>query len=255
MVSPARTVTVEDCLSIVEITEPQISPDGRWVAMVLNGESGARLVRIDLDAFWSGGSEPRYVTSVEDIDAWSPWSVRAGRGLGGGCFAWLPDSSGVVVVARDGALWSLPLEGEPRLVVSNMSASSPMVDPTGRRVVFVVDQARIHVVDLATGIIERVDDGRWDFVSDPLWWRGHPWWTAWNVPHMPWDVSTLASADGHLGPPSCQLQQPRVSPDGTDLGWLDDASGWLNLQIADGRRVAEPFEHGQPSWGDRKSVV
>lgn len=252
MVSPARTVTVEDCLSIVEITEPQISPDGRWVAMVLNGESGARLVRIDLDAFWSGGSEPRYVTSVEDIDAWSPWSVRAGRGLGGGCFAWLPDSSGVVVVARDGALWSLPLEGEPRLVVSNMSASSPMVDPTGRRVVFVVDQARIHVVDLATGIIERVDDGRWDFVSDPLWWRGHPWWTAWNVPHMPWDVSTLASADGHLGPPSCQLQQPRVSPDGTDLGWLDDASGWLNLQIADGRRVAEPFEHGQPSWGERQ---
>jgi len=252
MVSPARTVTVEDCLSVVEITEPQLSPDGRRIAMVLNGESGARLVRIDLDTFRSGGREPRYVTSVEDIDAWSPWSVRAGRGLGGGCFAWLPDSSGVVVVARDGTLWSLPLEGEPRPVVTDVSATSPMVDPTGRHVVFVVDQARIHVADLATGATERVDDGRWDFVSDPLWWKGRPWWTAWNVPHMPWDVSTLASADEQMGPPSCQLQQARVSPDGTGLGWLDDASGWLNLQIAQGRRVAEPFEHGQPSWGERQ---
>lgn len=252
MTSPARTVTVDDCLSIVEITEPQISPDGRWIALVLNGESGARLVRVDLDAFRSGPAVPRYVTSVEDLDAWSPWPVRAGRGLGGGCFSWMPDSSGVVAAARDGVLWLLPLEGVARRVVTDMSASSPMVDPTGRYIVFVVDQAQIHVVDSTTGVVERVDDGRWDFVSDPLWWKGRPWWTAWNVPHMPWDASTLVSAEEQVGPSSCQLQQPRVSPDGTDLGWLDDTSGWLNLQIAEGRRVAEPFEHGQPSWGERQ---
>jgi dipeptidyl aminopeptidase/acylaminoacyl peptidase len=43
-----------------------------------------------------------------------------------------------------------------------------------------------------------------------------------------------------------------VSREGEYLGWLDDTSGWLNV-VAEGRgRVAESFEHGGPTWGERQ---
>lgn len=51
------------------------------------------------------------------------------------------------------------------------------------------------------------------------------------------------------------VQQPRFAPVGTDLAFLSDATGWLNLwtfgpeRDADAPLVAEPFEHGEPTWG------
>lgn len=257
-------LSVVDCLSGVDITEPTISPDGRWLAVVLGGEAGAFLWRVDLRAFMNGERRPVTMTTVDGRGAWSPWPVRAGRGLGGGCVTWLPDSSGVVVVAKTGDLWILPLEADPQVLVTPRDVateradaepwlSAPVVDPTGTSVAVVVNGAEVWTVTLDAGRKERVDDGDTDFVSDPVWWRGSPLWTSWSVPHMPWDLSTLTSASGeHLGPQSCQVQQPRVAPDGARLGWLDDSSGWLNLHVLDGPHVEEPFEHGGPSWGERQ---
>ena len=269
------------CLTGVDIVEPQISPDGRWIASVLNGDRGAFLHCIDIGAIHRGpDQQPLRADDLYAETAWSPWPVRSGRSLGGGSFAWLPDSSGVVVVARTGDLWLLTLKGandsanEPRRLLTWSSDSSeadshltdsagisrvpgpvalPVIDPTGHFVAVTVDQSQVYSVEIATGQCERVDTGDDDFVSDPVWWKGQLHWVVWNVPNMPWDTSVITDAAGERhGSVSCQVQQPQVSRSGQVWGWLDDSSGWLNVQLATGTRASEQYEHGGPSWGERQ---
>lgn len=261
-------VTALECLAGVDIVEPHISPDGRWLAVVLNAERGAFLYRLDLHEHrHSSDQQPAQAAILYAGPAWSPGPVRSGRSLGGGAFTWLPNSTGVVVVARSGELWLLAIDnesaGESRLVLeqsnelsvhtSGGAMSSPAIDPTGRYVAITVDQAQVWTVEIATGRSERVDAGDGDFVSDPVWWNGRPHWVTWSVPHMPWDTSAIVNESGErFGPHSCQVQQPQVATSGPVWGWLDDSSGWLNVQIANGIRIDEQREHGGPSWGERQ---
>jgi len=263
-------LTAAECLAGIDIIEPQISPDGRFIAVILNGDRGPFIYRIEIDhPDWDlrgpqTQQAPRSASSLYDEPAWSPWPVRSGRSLGGGSFAWLPDSTGLVVVARTGDLWTLPLSGEPHCVFESprdlplddslpSGVFAPAVDSSGRYVAVTADQAQIWTIDLVTGRSERQDGGDHDFVLDPVWWNGRPLWTAWNIPNMPWDESVLVNADAkQFGPRTNQVQQARVAPSGGVWGWLDDASGWLNVQIADGLRIDEMFEHGGPSWGERQ---
>ena len=80
-------VTVDDILEARDLSEPRISPDGHWVALVISDASGSYVHLISL----VDGT----MRSVSDEP------VRGGRGLGGGCFDWLPDSTGLVVVTKD----------------------------------------------------------------------------------------------------------------------------------------------------------
>jgi dipeptidyl aminopeptidase/acylaminoacyl peptidase len=79
---------------------------------------------------------------------------------------------------------------------------------------------------------------------------------------MAWDESTwvVAPADGsgalvELAVDGFAVQQPRFAPAGTDLAYLADRDGWLNLWLfgperdVDAPLVAEPHEHGEPTWG------
>lgn len=255
-------LTAAECLDGVDITEPQISPDGRWIALVMSGEQGSFLHRIDLEEVRRDADRsPLSGAELYARTAWSPWPVRAGRSLGGGCFSWMPNSTGVVIISRTGELWLLPLASPPQLVATPSieesgglgAFSSPIADPTGRYVLVTVEQARVVRIDIATGGVERVDAGDWDFVTDPMWWQGQPHWVAWNVPHMPWDVSVIVNTAGEvLGPKSCQVQQPQAARSGRVWGWLDDSTGWLNLHIAPDLRIDEAHEHGGPSWGERQ---
>jgi len=272
-------LTAAECLSGVDIIEPQVSPDGRWLALVLNGENGPFLYRLDLSELFSSEGDKTAVARQAQAEsvpvapittehlyarpAWSRWPVRSGRSLSGGCFAWLPDSTGVVVVARSGELWVLPIAGEARLISATLDEkigetprkplSSPVVDPSGQYVAVTIDQAQVWTINLATTKAQRVDQGDHDFVADPVWWMGQTWWVAWSVPHMPWDTSVLVNGQGEVsGPPGYQIQQPQVAQSGQLWGWLDDSSGWLNVQIAQGSRVQESHEHGGPSWGERQ---
>lgn len=258
-------LTAAECLDGVEITEPRISPDGRWIAMVLSRDQGSFLYRIDLDEFRR--SPDRQSISGAELyagPAWSPWPVRAGRSLGGGCFSWLPNSSGIVVVSRSGDLWLVLLDGTSHLIVEATNdrpdapgpMSSPVVDPTGRHVLVTVEQAQVYGIEISSGAAARIDGGDWDFVSDPVWWQGRPHWIAWNIPHMPWDISIIVNTEGEqFGPETSQVQQPQVAESGRTWGWLDDSTGWLNLfidQEDQSLRVDEPNEHGGPSWGERQ---
>ena len=231
-------VTVDDILEARDLSEPRISPDGHWVALVISDASGSYVHLISL----VDGT----MRSVSDEP------VRGGRGLGGGCFDWLPDSTGLVVVTKANGLQHMSLEGQTQslLLIEGRTVSSPAVSPDGASVAVVVDQAEIMVVDLASGSARRVDDGSYEFVLDPVWFQGVPVWQAWNTPNMPWDHSVIMSTNGVVSDNNCQHQQPRTNASGNQLAWLDDSSDWLNVATQTGVRANETFEHGTPTWGD-----
>jgi dipeptidyl aminopeptidase/acylaminoacyl peptidase len=110
--------------------------------------------------------------------------------------------------------------------------------------------------------------GGHDFVSSP---RLSPdgrrlAWLAWDHPNMPWNGTTLYLADlgddgAIIGAPravaggaSESIFQPEWSPDGADLVFVSDRSGWWNLYrqtVATGLvRPIAPMtaEFGQPQW-------
>ena len=237
-------ISVSDILDSRDITEPRLSPDGRHVALVITDATGARVHLISL----ADGQ----VRPLSDL------LVQAGRGLSGGCFDWLPDSSGIVMVAKSGGLQVLSLTGtvKPLCDLPNCSMNAPAVAHDGLAVAFTVDQAEVHTVELATGIAQRLDHGAHAFVADPVWFQGRVIWQAWNPPDMPWDRSVITSANGLLSrAQNCQHQQPHTDSSGQLLAWLDDDSGWLNA-LVDGRaRVDEPFEQASPTWGDRQRSI
>jgi dipeptidyl aminopeptidase/acylaminoacyl peptidase len=247
---PDRHLSLEECLAGREIGEPRLDPSGRFLAAVVSDP-------FDPNA----DSKPEWHIDVCDLDVdsvtWrrvSTESVRSVRGLGGGTFDWTSDGRAVVAITALGDLVEFRLDGPTRELMAGVGRvlSSPYADPSGERVVVVVDQAEIHAVDRSTGDPRRVDRGRHDFVIDPVVWRGRVVWHGWNVPNMPWDESVIVSEGGDVvAVPRRRVQQPDTTPDGSRLGWLDDASGWLNVATADGRRVSELFEHGGPPWGER----
>ena len=110
--------------------------------------------------------------------------------------------------------------------------------------------------------------GGHDFVASPrLSPDGrHLAWLAWDHPNMPWNGTTLYLADladdgamigaprAIAGGPAESIFQPEWSPDGADLVFVSDRSGWWNLYcltLATGlMRPIAPMaaEFGQPQW-------
>lgn len=235
-----------ECLTGRELSEPRLSPDARRLAWVESDVLGARIVVRDLD------DETRKIES--------PWTVRAGRSLGGGCFEWMPNprvpgASVIVAVTKDGDVcsWDVGSGLESVIIAAGeRTLSSPVPNSDGTRIAYVVDQREIHVIDVESLSDRRVDHDDHAFTFDPIWWRDLVVWQAWSPPHMPWDESCLVSEVGVVEQAiDTQYQQPQSTPDGTTLGWLDDSSGWLNV-VVDGRRIDEILEHAGPTWGERQ---
>src|SRR5688500_18681354 len=123
---------VELCVGARELTEPRLSPDGELVAWVESVQGSSRL----LVQRAAGGD------TVVLADVPTP---RAGRGLGGGCWCWLPGGDAVVDAAVDGDLWLTTLAGGSRRLtdLGARVAQAPAVSSDGRCVVFVVDQMEV----------------------------------------------------------------------------------------------------------------
>jgi dipeptidyl aminopeptidase/acylaminoacyl peptidase len=191
---------------------------------------------------------------------------RPGRGLGGGCYDWLPDGTGLVYVGADGSLWCQPLAVRaPALVAEHEpedSVQAPAVAPDRSCVAYVTAQQLVRVAPLRPGGTAATLPVDGDFAFDPCWWeragRRHVVWQSWSVPDMPWDQSHLAvatptdAAVERIACPGHQLQQPRPNADGV-LGALCDGRGWLNVWRVDPSPAAplidEVHEHGGPAWG------
>jgi dipeptidyl aminopeptidase/acylaminoacyl peptidase len=244
------------------VGEPRLSPDGRTVAFVASWGASTAIVTVPV----VGGPE-RIVTT-------SPAPPRP-RPFGGGSFAWLPDGSALVYAAVDGNLWCQPSGGGGPCRITQQAdgaqASDPCVSPDGTQVAFVAGEQHVAVVPVdASAWPVRVSGGRNDFACDPTWSADGSFvgWHEWDVPHMAWDESrwVIAPVDG-TGPVASmehkmvQVQQPRFAPLGSDLAYLSDRSGWLNLWVFGPDRnndrplVDEPFEHGNPTWGGGQSSI
>ena len=82
--------TVARCLAQRDLSEPRLDPTGAFVAFGSSHDGKGELRLVDM-------------AGVE-----SPWPLdpvhAVGRGMGGGCFRWLPDGSGIVYAAKTGGL-------------------------------------------------------------------------------------------------------------------------------------------------------
>ena len=225
-----------------DLTEPTAAPDGATVAFVQRWRGGASINAVPLD----GDGLERQLT-------FGPHPAR-GRGLGGGCFAWV-DSSSFVYAAVDGELWRQDGMRLERLTSHEREVRAPVVGDG--RVVYAVDEAEVWLVDLAEPREpRRLDDGRHAFCFDPaispdgriVSWQG------WSPPDMPWDGAVRVDLDLRSGTirewavPDAAVQQPRFTPHGEPVH-VHDGSGWLNVHIGDRPVLAEPIEHAGPTWG------
>ncbi len=244
-------VPVELVLAGRDLTEPRLSPDGAAVAFVQRWGNRSAVMVVDV-----GGGPERALTTWPDP---SP-----GRGMGGGCYDWLADGSGIVYAASDGELWLQQLGLAPRRITSfGRTCAAPYVSADGRLAVVAVDEAEIWQVAFAdhpdVSSTLRIDDGADAFCFDPVVSPSSNavTWQAWNPPGMPWDgahvttvsITAQAQQPRRWRPIGGAAQQPRYASTG-ELLCAHDASGWLNLSVVAGDPVvAEPFEHAGPTWG------
>ena len=124
---PARAFTIDDLINMRRVGDPQISPDGRWVAYTITDTDKAankRTTQIYLVAV--DGGEPRQLTSEKTSSSAPRWSPD-GRRL-------------AFVSARDGEaqIWTIDVESGEARRVTNVStgAADPVWSPDGRWIAF-----------------------------------------------------------------------------------------------------------------------
>ena len=228
-----------------EVTEPKVSPDRSGVAFVQRGGGGSSINLVALD-----GDQPERPITFGPEPA-------PGRGLGGGCFAWVTRpgaSTSIVYAAVDGELWCQHDMQLARLTTHERTVRGPAV--VNDLVVYVVDEAEIWLLDLDSAVSRRLDDGRHAFCFDPAISPDERIvsWQAWSPPDMAWDGAVRVDCDlrtGAIGEwriGDAALQQPRFTPH-CEPAHVHDASGWLNVHVGDRPMVAEAVEHAGPTWG------
>jgi len=127
---PARPFTVDDLLKIRRVSDPQLSPDGRWIAYTIADTDKAANKRItQIYLISTDGGEPRALTSEKQSSVSPRWS---------------PDGKRLAFVsARDGEsqIWTIDLpEAKPGSLkkISNIStgADAPVWSPDGKWIAF-----------------------------------------------------------------------------------------------------------------------
>ncbi|MEM8620861.1 MAG: alpha/beta fold hydrolase [Actinomycetota bacterium] len=271
-----RPLSLELILSGRDITEPRPSPDGARVGYVRRWRGASELLAVSIRG---GPASP--LTFGPD--------PAAGRGLGGGCFDWLPDGTGVVYVAADGELWLARETTCRRLTTFDRSCRGPVVatvvepgvgsDVAANRhagqpdhvdrchlvAVVSVDEAEVWMVPLDGDEVDhqprRLDDGRHEFCFDPAVSPngGLVSWSGWSPPSMAWDAGERVDLALGGGPGGVDVLSTWKPVDGavseprfTQDGTathVHDGSGWRNVYVGGRAVVAEPVEQAGATWG------
>jgi dipeptidyl aminopeptidase/acylaminoacyl peptidase len=199
-------------------------------------------------------------------------NIRGGVGYGGGDFTVVQGQ--VFFVEKDGRLYrkNLGHENPTPIAPAYGGIASPALSPDGRWVVFVFSDGKVDLLGLVAA-----DGCQWqqqlvkgaDFYMQPAW---HPdgerlAWIEWDHPNMPWDGTRLKMARLHGTPPhvgetailagneNIPVCQPRFSPDGKWLSFIESSGEWDDLVVMDlengSRRTlvkGEKFHLAIPAW-------
>ncbi|MDZ7372949.1 MAG: S9 family peptidase [candidate division KSB1 bacterium] len=218
-----RPFTIEDLYRIKNVADPQISPDGRYIAFVVTeyqlheGKSNS-----DIWLMASDGTGLRRLTHSEEAD----WHPR-----------WSPDGKTLLFLStrKDGAqIWLLPVEGgEPRqLTRISTGVSDPVWSPDGQRIAFsssVFPECGAND-SCNKAIQEKMDKGPIQaHLADELLYRHWDFWKDGKVVHtFLVDVQTGEVRDLTPGPfdaPAFSLEGGRgyaFSPDGKELCFVSN---------------------------------
>ena len=222
----ARPMTLQDLLTAIRVTEPQLSPDGKWVAYVrTTTDVGAGKRNGDL---WlrpaDGSGEPRQLTRSEKSDSAPRFS---------------PDGRSIAFLSsRDGApqVYLLPLAGgEARKLTSlTMGVSAPLVfSPDGKRVAFVSD-VYPECADEACNKKRHDDAEKTPISVHHLTRLLYRHWNEWrtDVRHhvLVADVESGAVKDvtpGDFDSPTVQYEDASIafSPDSRELAFVSNRAG------------------------------
>ena len=125
---PKRPLEVEDLFRIKRVSDPQLSPDGKWIAFVVTEvDKAANKMNSDIYLIPATGGEPRKLTSSPSSDANPRWSPN------GKTLAFVSSRS------DDSHVWLIDVDGgEARqLTKLSTSASNPVWSPDGKMIAFV----------------------------------------------------------------------------------------------------------------------
>jgi dipeptidyl aminopeptidase/acylaminoacyl peptidase len=233
---------------------------------------------LDDGVIWVEGRGKQGVAMVQrgveaPRDLFTTQSARGGVGYGGGELAVAGEK--YYFTEADGRLYAGSLEhGAPKPITPKFgSTASPAPSPDGAHVAYVHTSGGVDVIALVDALGKRwplkLVEGA-DFYMQPTWHpeQTHIAWISWDQPQMPWDGTRLEIARVHIGAHGVRLdeartlagsesiavQQPTFSPDGRQVAYVSDESGWSHvyvsdliggttLQLSDGEH-----DHATPGW-------
>ncbi len=123
-----RSLEIEDLFRIKRVTDPQLSPDGKWIAFVITEvDKSANKMNSDLYLISSTGTGMRKFTSHPGNDVNPRWSPD------GKTIAFVSNRSG------DGQIWLIGVNGGEARQLTTLStgASNPVWSPDGKMIAFV----------------------------------------------------------------------------------------------------------------------
>ncbi|HWW75689.1 MAG TPA: hypothetical protein VNZ44_09850, partial [Pyrinomonadaceae bacterium] len=124
--TPRAQFTVQEMLKIQRVADPQLSPDGRWVAyQVTVPDVAANRNRTQIYVVPAAGGEPKQLTTGAASSTGPRWS---------------PDGSRLAF-ATGGQVWTMKPDGTDRKQLTNIStgAADPVWSPDGRMIAFASD--------------------------------------------------------------------------------------------------------------------
>jgi len=193
------------------LSDPRISPDGRWVVYVEAwNDRAADARRANLWLVSADGKEQRRFTNGDWQDAAPRWSPEGDR------LAWISDRTGSPRIF----VGKLDAGAETAIVTPGISPASLAWSSDGKWIAFTTNQphARVFVVQASGGSVRQVSTGDFDH-GPPAWMPDGQWILAAGAGA---GIRAFRAGGGEtrrLTPPG-NYESPLPSPDGARIAYL-----------------------------------